>query len=47
MSAIRSYFSEGRFLEWLDCISTVPYLEAELAAIPSTFEELYVRRPRL
>ncbi len=47
LSAIRSYFNEDRLLEWLDCISTVPYLEAELAAIPSTFEELYVRRPRV
>lgn len=39
---LRSYFSEDEFLEWLDCISTVPYLEAELLEIPSTFEALYV-----
>lgn len=45
MNEARSYFTEDRFLEWLDGISTVPYLEAELAEIPSTFEALYVRRP--
>ncbi|MFC5459470.1 hypothetical protein [Massilia niabensis] len=44
LNVVRSYFSENRFPEWLDCISisTVPYLEAELAEIPSTFEALYV-----
>lgn len=43
LSVLRSYFSEGRFQEWLGSISTVPYLEPELAAIPSTFQALYVR----
>ncbi len=43
LNVVRSYFSENRFLEWLDSISTVPYLESELAEIPSTFEKLYVR----
>ena len=43
LTVVKSYFSDNRFLEWLDCISTVPYLEAELAEIPSTFETLYVR----
>lgn len=43
LHVVRSYFSENRFLEWLDCISTGPYLESELAEIPSTFEMLYVR----
>jgi hypothetical protein len=43
LNVVRSYFSENRFLEWLDCISTVPYLASELAEIPSTFEMLYVR----
>lgn len=43
LSLAQSYFSENVFLEWLDCISTVPYLEKELAEIPSTFETLYVR----
>lgn len=43
LNVVQSYFSENRFLEWLDCISTVPYLESELAEIPSTFEMLYVR----
>lgn len=44
LNVVRSYFSENRFLEWLDCISTIPYLESELAEIPSTFETLYVRQ---
>lgn len=44
LDVVRSYFSEDRFLEWLECISTVPYLESELAEIPSTFEALYVRQ---
>lgn len=43
LNVVRTYFTEDRFLEWLDCISTVPYLESELAEIPSTFEALYVR----
>ncbi len=38
-----AYFVEDVFLEWLTCISTVPYLEAEMAEIPTTFEQLYVR----
>lgn len=44
LKVVRSYFSENRFLEWLDCIATVPYLESELAGIPSTFEMRYVRQ---
>eukprot|EP01034_Spumella_vulgaris_P037082 gene37082-45745_t len=43
LNVVRSYFNQNRFLEWLECISTVPYLESELAEIPSTFEALYVR----
>jgi hypothetical protein len=43
LDVVRSYFSEDRFLEWVTCIATVPYLEAELAEIPSTFATLYVR----
>ena len=39
---LRAYFTGDRFLEWLDCISEVPYLEAELQEIPSRFETLYV-----
>lgn len=38
-----SHFSEDLYLEWLMSISEVPYLEAELAEIPSTFESMYVR----
>lgn len=43
LEVARSYFSEDVFLDWLDSVSTVPDLEAELAEIPSTFEALYVR----
>lgn len=42
LRVMRSYFTEDRFLEWLDGISSVPYLAAELVEIPSTFEALYV-----
>jgi hypothetical protein len=43
LNVVRSYFSERLFREWLECIATVPYLESELAEIPSTFETLYLR----
>jgi len=43
LDAVKAYFDENRFLEWLACISTVPYLEAELGDIPSIFEHFYVR----
>jgi hypothetical protein len=43
LNAVRSYFSEDQFLAWLECVSSVPYLESELAEIPATFESLYVR----
>jgi hypothetical protein len=46
LKVLKSYFSEDRFLEWLDSISAVSYLEAELGQIPSTFETLYVRAQR-
>lgn len=42
LKVLRSYFTEDRFLEWLECISTVPDLHPELCDIPSTFEALYV-----
>jgi hypothetical protein len=42
VSATRLYFTEEVFLEWLDSISRVPYLESELGQIPSTFESIYV-----
>jgi hypothetical protein len=44
LETFSSYFVEDVFLEWLATISTVPYLEEELAEIPATFEKLYVRR---
>ncbi|MBI3528799.1 MAG: hypothetical protein HY067_12625 [Betaproteobacteria bacterium] len=43
LQAVDAYFTEDVYLEWLLSISSVPYLEAELAEIPSTFEGLYVR----
>lgn len=44
LAVAREYFTEDVYLSWLESISRVPYLEAELAAIPSTFEGMYVRR---
>ena len=46
LRVMRSYFTEDRFLEWLDGISSVPYLAAELVEIPSTVEALYVNVAR-
>ena len=44
LAVTQEYFTEDTYLAWLESISQVPYLEAELAAIPSTFEGMYVRR---
>jgi hypothetical protein len=44
LEVAHSYFTEEVFLLWLDSIARVPYLEQELAEIPSTFESLYVQR---
>ena len=44
LATARQYFTEDVYLGWLESISRVPYLEAELAAIPSTFEAMYVGR---
>ena len=41
--AARLHFTEEVFLEWLESISRVPYLESELGQLPSTFESIYVR----
>jgi hypothetical protein len=35
----------ARRIAWLESIASVPSLEAELAGIPSSFEELYVADP--
>jgi hypothetical protein len=43
ISAARLHFTEEVFLEWLESISRVPYLESELGQLPSTFESIYVR----
>jgi hypothetical protein len=42
LHAVRSYFTDDVFLEWLTSISSVSYLEYELAEIPSTFESQYL-----
>jgi len=44
LKVFQSYFVEEVYLDWLMSISKVPYLGAELAEIPTTFEKLYVRR---
>lgn len=44
LEVAHSYFTEEVFLEWLDAIGNVPYLQAELGTLPSTFEGPYVRR---
>ena len=44
LQTFQSYFVEEVYLDWLTSISTVPYLEAELAEIPAAFEKLYVCR---
>lgn len=44
LAATRRHFTEDVYLEWLESISSVSYLNDELASIPSMFEALYVRR---
>ena len=44
LAVAHAYFTEDVFLGWLESIARVPYLESELAAIPSTFERMYVSR---
>ena len=41
LEVTKNYFSEAMFLEWLNSISEHPSLEAELAAKPYWFYELY------
>lgn len=43
---VQSYFSANIYLQWLESIYNVPYLQAELGDIPSAFETLYVNSPR-
>ncbi|HWT98575.1 MAG TPA: hypothetical protein VN229_13205 [Terriglobales bacterium] len=43
LQLLHSHFSEDIYLDWLTSISTVPYLQDELAEIPATFEQLYIR----
>jgi hypothetical protein len=47
LAVARMQFSEDVYLDWLESIGNVPYLVAELAAIPTAFEALYVGRGRL
>lgn len=44
LQVVRSHFTDDVFLDWLASISSIPYLEAELAEIPTMFERLYVQR---
>jgi hypothetical protein len=43
---LHAYFNEDAFLGWIESISQVDYLHAELAEIPATFELLFVRKPK-
>ena len=43
LELVHSHFTEDVFLEWLESIARIRYLEAELAELPSIFENLYVR----
>lgn len=44
LAATHHHFTEDVYLDWLESIASVPYLEAELGSIPSTFEALHVQR---
>lgn len=44
LAVASAYFTEDVYRDWLESISRVPYLQAELAGIPSAFEQLYVGR---
>lgn len=46
LETVEGYFTEEVYLTWLASISSVPYLEAELASIPSTFESVYVQHEK-
>ena len=46
LDILRGHFSEDVFLEWLESISRVDYLHAELLEIPSTFENRFVGERR-
>jgi hypothetical protein len=40
---LQEELSEDRYLEWLDSMAAFPYLDAELAEIPTNFERLYLQ----
>ncbi len=44
LAVVHAYFTEDVFLDWLESIAKVPYLDSELATIPSMFELLYVNQ---
>lgn len=46
LQIVRDHFNEEVFLEWLESISRVEYLYAELLEIPATFEELFVGKQK-
>lgn len=43
LEEVRSYFNDDVYLTWLESISTVEYLQRELADIPRSFERLYLK----
>lgn len=42
LRTVRRHITEDVYLEWLASMSAFPYLEAELAEIPTTFESIYL-----
>lgn len=45
LAASDDYFSSDKFVEWLESIARVPYLESELGNIPVLFKNIYLRQP--
>lgn len=43
LHTITAHFTDKVFVAWLESLSSVPSLEAELAEIPARFEDLYLR----
>jgi len=43
LEEVRLYFTDDKFLLWLESISSVKYLQQELAQIPTSFERLYLK----
>lgn len=43
LRAVHEHMTESVYREWLSSISEIPYLETELAEIPTLFERIYLR----